>query len=81
MDPSTETHGGVPRPMQPLPPAPPPTGAICRACGCTAEDACTMYIFLLDDEGGCHWVEPDLCSGCAFPEYRTRGPLRDHRYD
>jgi hypothetical protein len=28
----------------------------CRECGCTDECACT---------GGCHWVEPDLCSQCA----------------
>ena len=25
----------------------------CRVCGCTDESAC---------EGGCSWVEPDLCS-------------------
>lgn len=30
----------------------------CRACGCTWTNAC---------EGGCHWVEPDLCSACADP--------------
>lgn len=28
----------------------------CRACGCTDLHAC---------EGGCHWVEQDLCSRCA----------------
>jgi len=28
----------------------------CRVCGCTDEDAC---------EGGCEWVEDDLCSRCA----------------
>ncbi|MDD4888302.1 MAG: DUF4031 domain-containing protein [Phycisphaerae bacterium] len=28
----------------------------CRECGCTDDCAC---------EGGCHWVEPDLCSQCA----------------
>jgi len=28
----------------------------CRECGCTDDRAC---------EGGCHWVEPDLCSQCA----------------
>lgn len=27
----------------------------CRACGCTDARACP---------GGCHWVEPDLCSAC-----------------
>lgn len=28
----------------------------CRACGCTDMRAC---------EGGCYWIEPDLCSACA----------------
>lgn len=28
----------------------------CRVCGCTDDRAC---------EGGCHWVEDDLCSTCA----------------
>jgi hypothetical protein len=28
---------------------------VCRLCGCCDEWAC---------EGGCHWVEPDLCSNC-----------------
>ncbi|HKQ00518.1 MAG TPA: ParB/RepB/Spo0J family partition protein [Actinomycetes bacterium] len=28
----------------------------CRECGCTESNAC---------EGGCSWVEPDLCSACA----------------
>ena len=27
----------------------------CRICGCTDDHACP---------GGCHWVEPDLCSAC-----------------
>jgi hypothetical protein len=27
----------------------------CRVCGCTSLQAC---------EGGCWWVESDLCSGC-----------------
>lgn len=30
--------------------------ATCRVCGCTDDRAC---------EGGCWWVEPDLCSTCA----------------
>lgn len=34
----------------------------CRRCGCTDADGC---------DGGCHWVEPDLCSQCAG---RIRGP-------
>ena len=29
----------------------------CRVCGCTETTPC---------EGGCAWVEPDLCSACAF---------------
>lgn len=28
---------------------------VCRVCGCTDDRACP---------GGCHWVEPDLCSSC-----------------
>jgi hypothetical protein len=28
----------------------------CRICGCSDDDAC---------EGGCIWVEPDLCNVCA----------------
>lgn len=28
----------------------------CRMCGCTDDHAC---------EGGCYWVEEDLCSQCA----------------
>ena len=27
----------------------------CRACDCTEQKACP---------GGCHWIEPDLCSQC-----------------
>lgn len=29
---------------------------ICRECGCTDDAAC---------EGGCTWVEEDLCSACV----------------
>ncbi len=32
---------------------------VCRVCGCTENNACP---------GGCSWVEPDLCSGCAEGE-------------
>lgn len=28
----------------------------CRICGCDDDHAC---------EGGCHWIEPDLCSACV----------------
>lgn len=30
--------------------------ACCRVCGCTDDHAC---------EGGCWWVQPDLCSQCG----------------
>lgn len=30
---------------------------VCSVCGCTNDNPC---------EGGCAWVEPDLCSACAF---------------
>lgn len=30
----------------------------CRGCGCTHEKAC---------DGGCEWVEADLCSKCSRP--------------
>lgn len=33
--------------------------ARCRTCGCTDARACATI------SGGCHWVEPDLCSACA----------------
>lgn len=35
----------------------------CRVCGCTDEDAC---------EGGCYWVEKDLCSACVETAGRVR---------
>lgn len=31
----------------------------CRVCGCTETTPC---------EGGCAWVEPDLCSACSFSQ-------------
>lgn len=34
----------------------------CRVCGCTEDNAC---------EGGCSWVEEDLCSACADDEKET----------
>lgn len=34
---------------------------ICRICGCWELEAC---------DGGCWWVESDLCSACAGPEER-----------
>lgn len=32
---------------------------ICRICGCTNDNAC---------DGGCSWVEDDLCSSCVVKE-------------
>ena len=32
---------------------------VCRVCGCSNEDPC---------EGGCQWVEEDLCSACVGEE-------------
>ena len=37
---------------------------LCRVCGCTDDHA---Y------EGGCHWVEKDLCSKCAEKKMRAEG--------
>lgn len=34
-------------------------GMVCRVCECTDLHAC---------EGGCYWVEPNLCSRCAGKE-------------
>lgn len=33
-----------------------PAPRACRVCGCTNDRAC---------QGGCYWVERDLCSACA----------------
>lgn len=35
---------------------------ICRDCGCTEDRAC---------EGGCWWVEVDLCSSCEIKKEKT----------
>tara|TARA_R110002049_G_scaffold60182_8_gene162021 strand:- start:329 stop:643 length:315 start_codon:yes stop_codon:yes gene_type:complete len=35
------------------------TSQTCKVCGCTWDNAC---------DGGCHWVEPDLCSRCQTKE-------------
>jgi hypothetical protein len=40
-------------------------GDACRLCGCTQEMAC---------EGGCWWVEADLCSECATPAQKAAAP-------
>ncbi|SDU42173.1 hypothetical protein [Jiangella alkaliphila] len=39
----------------------------CRECGCTDDDAC---------EGGCSWVEPDLCSTCGGPADRDETDVK-----
>lgn len=71
LTPTTETiaravaKSSQPRPVRAfeLPaPAPAPAGSgepdewRCRVCGCTEDNAC---------DGGCEWVEPNLCSACA----------------
>ncbi len=33
-------------------------GPVCRACGCSQNDACPPF--------SCSWVEPDLCSACQM---------------
>lgn len=49
----------------------------CRVCGCTWDNAC---------EGGCYWVEDDLCSKCAekmsglSPYYYTFGTDPEYPY-
>lgn len=41
-------------------PAPRPLAErVCRVCGCTQNHAC---------EGGCWWINDDLCSSCAAKE-------------
>lgn len=35
----------------------------CRVCGCTDVDGC---------EGGCYWVEDDLCSNCVVTQHVDR---------
>lgn len=37
----------------------------CRECGCTDAEAC---------EGGCEWVEDDLCSNCAPAKAKGKRP-------
>jgi hypothetical protein len=41
----------------------------CRECRCTEDNAC------LTTDGTCHWAEPRLCSACANPETKIRGPV------
>lgn len=36
----------------------------CRVCGCTWNNAC---------QGGCSWVEPDLCSACVGESVQSAG--------
>lgn len=59
-----------------------PAPRVCRGCGCTDEDGCLVEIGFAFGQpwaAGCSWVEDDLCSGCAEPERRVRGPVVDHR--
>lgn len=39
-------------------------GRKCRVCGCTEQNAC---------EGGCSWVEEDLCSSCKEKDKKKPG--------
>jgi len=39
---------------------------ICRVCGCTNEHAC---------DGGCSWVDIDLCSKCSNQAIGSREKL------
>ncbi len=50
---------------------------ICRACGCTEDDACLEAVWL-DAPIFCGWAEPDLCTACKNGG-KLRGPVRDHR--
>jgi len=36
-------------------PVPSLLGPVCRACGCSEQDACDV---------GCGWAEPELCTAC-----------------
>jgi hypothetical protein len=43
-------------------------GGICRACGCSQQDACRdpgSEIGNTRFRGGCGWAAPDLCTACA----------------
>lgn len=40
----------------------------CHHCGCTDMQAC------VDERGPCWWVEPGLCSHCAWPLPNPRPP-------
>lgn len=63
-----------------------PAPRVCRGCGCTDEDGCLVLARsgvakgqLRESYTGCWWVADDLCSGCAYPQRRVRGPRVDHR--
>lgn len=56
-------HGAIPDVLSAEPvPVPSILGPVCRACGCSEEDACAPlpggHTF------GCSWAEPDLCDRC-----------------
>ncbi len=47
----------------------------CRECGCTEDNACQSLA-----HGRCYWIEPDLCSFCAFksaPIFEFKGRPTD----
>ena len=57
----------------------------CRQCGCTDDNACLVDAGFVAAHGGLHepdqqptcwWVQPDLCSGCAYG-ITVRGPVQE----
>lgn len=55
---------------------------VCRVCGCSFDNACLVDLTGYEEFRGirgpyptCWWVEPDLCSGCAYG-ITVRGPVR-----
>lgn len=46
--------------------------AVCRECGCSTIQGCP---------GGCHWVEPDLCSNTERHELIVKMGLLSHDRD
>ncbi len=56
----------------------PPLNPACRRCGCTQNNACLVRAPLAANAvDGCYWVEPGLCSACADPASRIRGPWKN----
>lgn len=45
---------------------------VCRVCGCTEDNAC---------EGGCSWVEEDLCSACVDDKKENEEETKEDEAD